>query len=74
MAFAIYHAQPMKIKIRFRYNDSAQYPCAAIADITDTQSVCAVCKTWAEAEAEVIEKAKAALSAGPVPEEKEVEM
>lgn len=64
----------MKYKIRFKQNDSVAYPCAALLDINDSFTVCAVGKTWEEARAEVIGKARAAITAGTPPEPEEVEL
>lgn len=65
----------MKITIRFQHSDSKLYPCAAIVD-TETRKdfCCSLSETWAEAEAEAIQKAKAQLDAGEPPQEKVIDL
>lgn len=63
------------MKLRFKHSDSITYPCAAIIDRDNEPAwICAVGRTWAEAEAEAIAKAKAQLDAGPPPEQKTIEI
>lgn len=65
----------MKITIRFKLNDSGAYPCAALADFPDEPAkLCAVGKTWDEVKAEVLDKARAAIAVGDVPEPVEIEI
>lgn len=63
----------MKITITFKHNDSANYPVAAITEVNG-EKLCALGKTWEEAEAELIAKAKAFIGVLPLPEPKEIEI
>lgn len=65
----------MKLTIKFTHGDLPQWPCVAIVRSEDGKlHFAASAETWAEAEAEALEKAKAQLNAGPPPTTKEIEI
>lgn len=64
--------RPRKLTVKFMPGTSATWPCVAVIELDNQLPIVEIGKTWADAEAEAIARAKAQFNAGPPPPEKEV--